>query len=202
MNSNPYHFSSTSTVVSSDASGQSAPAAGRYSRFRTTLITVIDWQLTCLLFAKVYDHFIVDLIVAGYPLIYGDTEDSYRTFARFAPHIALLVVTLSATIVTLPVIEKLAGCRASAQQKLFALFAWEIVVMGVLVWSYESSFSFLLHTIDLYLRGQTVETYSFRNQVLPRLVAWLVCTVPVGWLAVTLYYHRHKTQPPADLRPQ
>ncbi len=117
MNSNPYHFSSTSTVVSSDASGQSAPAAGRYSRFRTTLITVIVWQLTCLLIAKVYDHFIVDLIVAGYSLIYGDTEDSYRTFARFAPHIALLVVTLSATIVTLPVIEKLAGCRASGATK-------------------------------------------------------------------------------------
>jgi hypothetical protein len=45
-------------------------------------------------------------------------------------------------------------------------------------WSYEVGLPYLINQLDWYLFGPALDIYSFRNLVLPRLVAGMVCTMP------------------------
>ena len=68
----------------------------------------------------------------------------------------------------------------------FAAF-WQVLLVPILIWSYEWGFSYKVLQLDWAVFGPSEDVYSFRNLVLPKIVTWLVCTLPVGLTVLWLY---------------
>jgi hypothetical protein len=192
MNSNPYDVSTPSEIATAEAPGRMASYL--CSHIRRTVIAITVWQLVCLAMAYVYQYFVSHLVTAAYTSICGDVQASYDTFARLATYLGLLIVTLMASLVTLSIVDRLSGCRARARRKIRTLVSWQVAVMLILVLSYEVDFPSMLHRIGWQLLGPPTEIYSFRNLILHRIIAWLLCTTPIAWLAVRTYCHSCETQ--------
>ena len=111
----------------------------------------------------------------------------YGTFVRIATYIEFDVITLPATLVSLRLFDALLHRRALFKPMAVTFLAWQFVVIAVLVLSYEVGFSYMINQLGWDLFGPPDSLYSFTNLVLPRMIAWLVCTTPVGWMALWWY---------------
>jgi hypothetical protein len=63
----------------------------------------------------------------------------------------------------------------------------EVLVVLVLVSSYEIGFSYSLNQLGWAVLGPPDNVYSFQNLVLHRIIAWLIETTPVSWTALWLH---------------
>ena len=135
----------------------------------------------------VYRYAIGYLVIATYTMLYGDIQASYGRFERFGTYIGLLVVTLPTSVATLFLVDRLSARRTTVKRKMLTAACWQMIIMLVLVCSYEVGFPYMINQLDWRIFGPPTEIYSFQNLVLHRIIAWLLCTIPVAWLAVWLY---------------
>jgi len=156
----------------------------RSNNFKSTLIAVGVWQAACLAMMFVYQELIGHVVVAAYTWCYGDIQASYGTFDRLATYLEFLVVTLPASVLVISIVDKRSVGKTTLRRKMLTLGCWQLITMLVLVTSFEFGFSYMIHQLDWWVFGPQIELYSFRNLELHRIVAWLICTVPITWVAV------------------
>jgi len=188
MNANPYDTPASSNVARPEPRRRIEDNdATRSSRFKATLIAVSVWQLVCLAMMYVYGYLIGHLVVAAYTLFYGDIQASYGRFERLSTYIGWLVITLPASVVAMAIVDKLSARKGTPTRKLLTVGCWELVTMLVLATSYEFGFPYMINQLGWRLFGPPTEIYSFQNLVLHRIIAWLLCTIPIVSLAVWSY---------------
>jgi hypothetical protein len=68
-----------------------------------------------------------------------------------------------------------------------AFGGWEMVVVAILICSYEVGFPYMVNQLGWALFGPPENIYSFGNLVLHRIIAWLICTTPVAWMVLWGY---------------
>ena len=193
MNSNP-NYSQNVAHPSTPRRIADVPET-RPSQLKPTLIAVGVWQLACLVMMFVYGDLISDLVVAAYTLLFGDIQASFGNFARLATYIRLIVITLPASALTLALVDKLSASKPSLKRKLLTLSWWQIATIFVLGSAYEFSFHYMISQLRWRLFGLPAEIYSFQNLILPRIIAWLLCTTPIVWLAAWTYSRSCGSQP-------
>lgn len=157
------------------------------SRFKLTLIVVGVWQLACLVTSQVYLYLIGPLVVATYSWFFGDIHADYGRYERLSTYVALFVITLPASVLSIAVFNKLAACNVAATRKLLIIGTWESTTILMLALSYEYGLPYAISQFGWKVFGPPTSVYSFANLTLPRIIAWLECTVPTAWLSIWSY---------------
>jgi hypothetical protein len=150
------------------------------------LATIAAWHVVCLAVLFVYEPTVGRVVVAAYTAWFGDIQASYGTFGRVAEYFGLLITTGTATGVSLWLSDVLSRQRPAWRRKTTVFAVWEAAAMIVLIWSYEVGFPYMIHELDWTVFGPVDDLYSFRNLVLHRIVAWVLCTTPIAWVALWL----------------
>lgn len=145
------------------------------------------WQLVAGSMMLVYRHGISWAVMAGYTAMYGDIQTSYGSFDRVSTYVALGVVALPACVLTLTWYHRYTGRTISRRSLALILGGWQMLVFLLLVLSYETGLPYRINQLHWKLLGPSADIYSFSNLVLPRIIAWLLCTVPVTWGALWVY---------------
>jgi hypothetical protein len=145
------------------------------------------WHAACLAVRLACGSTIARIAAAGYTALVGDIQASYGVFDRIASYIMLVVVTVPATVVSLRLLDALCQRRGRWGRTAVAFTVWEAVVVAILVWSYEVAFPYRVNQLAWAIFGPPRELYSFQNLVLPRVVAWLICTTPIAGVMLWLY---------------
>ena len=162
-------------------------------QFKLILIAVVVWQVACLAMKYVYRELIGHVVVAAYTWFYGDIQASYGRFDRLATYLGLLVVTLPASVLVISIVDKRSVGGTTLRRKMLTLACWQLITMLVLVTSFEFGFPDMIHQFDWWVFGPPAEIYSFRNLELHRIIAWLLCTLPITWIAVRTYLRACET---------
>lgn len=143
----------------------------------------------------VYQHSIAPNIVMLYTAAFGDIQLSYGTFSRIAIFHAYAATTAPASLASLCLFDRISHRMSHWSQVALAFCLWQVVVVAVLVSSYELGFHLWLHELDWAVFGAPENLYSFRNLALHRIVAWFICTTPVACVALWLYSKRTEDTP-------
>ena len=152
---------------------------------------IVVWHAVCLAVLSVYRPTIGRVVVAVYAAFCGDIQSSYVTFARIGQYFGLTTTTAMATAITLWFFEALTRRRSTWRRRAIVFASWETVAVAVLIWSYEVGFPYKINELEWAIFGPPDDLYGFRNMVLHRVIAWLICTTPIasagvlldGWLA-------------------
>ncbi|MFO0911419.1 MAG: hypothetical protein U0795_00560 [Pirellulales bacterium] len=196
MDINPYNSSTypphNGAAQSSKTSCARSPFDPPPSRTSTIIMGVGIWQLVWIISWLIYSSSLVYLVTTGYTAIYGDVQASYGRFDRVSIYIALSVTTLPACALTLAWYHRYTGRPVNRMKTAIVLGCWQLFVLGLLVWSYEVGLPYRISQLRWRLLGPPAEIYSFSNMVLPRIIAWLLCTVPVSWGALWVYSRRQE----------
>ena len=147
------------------------------SRLRSLIMVAVVWQLCCLALILVYRPSIGRAVGAAYARSSGDIQANFGSYERVCTYLAIVLVTTPATVVSLGLLNALMPPQRSRRYRVLAFGVWQAAVVAALVWSYEIGFPYIVHRIDWTLFGPA-EIYSFRNLMLPRIIAWMVCTMP------------------------
>jgi hypothetical protein len=100
-----------------------------------------------------------------YEALFGEIQASYGAYSRLAMYLGFVAVTIPATPVTIWLFDRLSSRLLTWRQEAPSIFIWEVIVVLVLVSSYEIGFSYSL------------------NQV-----GWAVFeTTPVAWTSLWLH---------------
>ncbi len=185
MKSNPYD-----APRSSIAEGTATPVQNptiRLPRFKTHLFAIGVWQFTALAMMFIYGNVIGQIVVAVYTWIYGDIQSSFGRFARLSTYTGLLVITLPASVAASVIVDKLSPPKCIIKQRLLLAGCWQSVTMILLAASYEFGFPYMIHQFGWQIFGPPTELYSFQNLVLHRIIAWLICTIPIAVLTLWSY---------------
>jgi len=151
------------------------------------VIALIAWQLVSIAVMRSEEFILGPLIAWCYMAAFGDVQDSYARYAWIAVSTAYFQRTTIATFVSLIVFEKLSGREIRWWRLAITFLAWEAVVMMALLAAYKLQLFWFFHEIDWAIFGPPESIYTFRNIMLPRLLAWLVCTVPIGIVALSSF---------------
>ena len=156
-------------------------------RVKALLTTVAIWQLACLAMMFVYRPAIGHFVVAAYTAWFGDVQASYGRFERLAAYFGNIAITSLATLVSLLLFDRLSHRPATWKRRAVTFCGWQLVVVAILIWSYEVGFPYMVNQLGWALFGPPEDLYSFRNLALPRIITWLLCTTPVAWIALWAY---------------
>lgn len=189
MNINPYNSSThpPNDGAARSEAGRAGPSFPHPSRTKTIVMGVGIWQLVWFISGLTYSNSLGYLVIAGYTALYGDVQASYGRFERVSIYIALSVTTLPACVLTLAWYHRYTGRPVNRMKTAIVLGCWQLIVLGLLVWSYEIGLPYQISQLRWRLLGPPPEIYSFSNMVLPRIIAWLLCTVPVSCVALWVY---------------
>jgi hypothetical protein len=158
-----------------------------WRRVRAQLIAIMIWHLACLAMMFFYGRVIRHLVAAAYTAWFGDVQASYGTFERFATYVGILAITSPSTLVSLLLFDRLSHRPVIWKRSVPAFCGWELAVVAILICSYEIAFPYMVNQLGWALFGPPEEIYSFRNLMLHRIIAWLICTTPVAWMALWGY---------------
>jgi hypothetical protein len=158
------------------------------------LVALATWQLCCRLLIVLYRPTFGRIVEASYSAWVGDIQANYGLYARLTAYLVIVLVTTPATLLSLRLLHWL--CRSPGGWMCTGLTfaAWQAVVVPALIWSYEVGLAVKISDLRWELFGPPAEIYSFSNLVLPRLIAWLVCTVPVACAGLWLERHWMRTR--------
>jgi len=167
----------------------------------TRSFTVIAaWQVTCAIAFVLFGYTIGWGVYSIYTGIFGDIQDSYMTYHRASTYSVIVVVTALATAVGVALLIVMEGRRATVRHTIGTFVAWHAAAVAALVVSEELGLFWVFHRIDWNLFGTPENLYSFRNLMLPRVIAWLMSsTAAIGmvlWLRDKLV--PVETRPPAQ----
>ena len=143
----------------------------------------------------VYEHGIAPNIVALYTAAFGDIQLSYGIYSRIAIFHGYAAITAPASLASLCLFDRISHRSSNWSQVVLAVCLWQLVVVAVLVGSYELGFDWWLHQLGWTVFGAPENLWSFRNLVLHRIVAWFICTTPVACAALWLYSKQAKDTP-------
>ncbi len=164
------------------------------SRFRSLIAMSVVWHLCCLALILVYRPTIGRVMDAAYAWSFGDIQASFGGYERISTYLGIVLFTTPATAVSLGLLNALMPRPRRWRLTVVAFGAWEAWVVAALVWSYEVGFPYMVHRLDWTLFGP-LEIYSFRSLVLPRIIAWMVCTMPPICAACWLYSGLKRPEP-------
>lgn len=156
-------------------------------RVRNIVVAVTSWHLICLVMLYVYTHGIAQNIVALYTAAFGDIQSNYGIYYRIAILHGYAAITAPASLASLFLFDRLSHRSAGRNRVVCAVCVWQLVVVAVLLGSYEMQFAWWLHQLGWAVFGVPENLYSFRNLALHRIVAWFICTTPVACAALWLY---------------
>jgi hypothetical protein len=145
--------------------------------FGSLIAVSVVWHLCCLAMVLVYRPTIGRAVDTAYAWMCGNIQASFGRYERVATYLGIVLVSTPATAVSLKSLNCLVPRPRRWRDTIVTFAAWQASVVGALVWSYEVGFGSLINRLDWALFGPP-EIYSFRNLVLPRIIAWLVCTMP------------------------
>jgi len=160
---------------------------GMSLRAKALCATVALWQLTSLALMILYRVTFAQLIVSAYSAWFGDIQASYGRFERLETYSWIIVITVPATLVSLLACDKLSHLRPSWRRHAIAFFGWLAALIAGLIWSYEVGFPYRINQLGWALLGPPEDLYSFTNLFLPRIIGWLICTLPISCLVLWLY---------------
>lgn len=161
---------------------------------------VAVWHLCCLTMVMVCGHAVGRIVEVAYTRWRGDLQASYSTFALLATTLASLITTTPATVVSLLLFERLTRTSQRRSRLVLTFLGWQAAVLAALMWSYQVGLAYRVNRLDWALFGPPGSLYGFRNLVLPRVIAWLVCTTPPALIALGLLVGRSVAGPRACLR--
>ena len=170
-------------------------------RTKALVAAIAVWHLCCLALIAIYPTTFGRAVQATLSYWYGDIQSSFGTYSRLAAYIGIIIITTPATAMGLGVFDTLTPAASTWWRRAATFVGWQAAVVAALALSYEVSFHYLLNQIGWVLFGPPDSVYSFRNLVLPRLVAWMVCTTPPALVALWLHsggwpLHGPRTQVP------
>ncbi len=156
------------------------------NRLRSLVVVVVVWHLCWLALTLVTRPLVGRAADAAYVWAFGDIQASFGRYERFATYLGIVLATTPATAVSLGLVNVLIPGPRRWRDTFVTFAAWQVAAAGALVWSYESGFPSMVRRLDWTLFGPT-DVYSFRNLVLPRIIAWIVCTTPLIWTVGWFY---------------
>jgi hypothetical protein len=68
-----------------------------------------------------------------------------------------------------------------------AVIAWEAAILILCIVAYEFGLASQIHQLGSKLLGPAENVYGFSNLVLPRLIAWLLYSIPASCLGLFTY---------------
>jgi hypothetical protein len=159
---------------------------------KPVLITVVAWNLGCVVTLYVHGYVIGPAIAAVYTAWFGDIQASYGRFEWIATISSFITVPLPSTIVALRLYDALAGLPFGWRRLVASTVAWQVLLFPILLCSYMMSFGYRINQLGWAIFGPPENLYSYTNLVLPRIVAWLLCTTPV--CVAALWLHRRMSR--------
>ncbi|SIO60034.1 hypothetical protein SAMN05444166_6243 [Singulisphaera sp. GP187] len=154
---------------------------------RSILLTIVAWNLACLVMLYVHAYAFAPAIFAAYTARFGDVQASDGRFAWVAITFAFVLIPLPPTFVCVRLNDALARRPSDWRRIVASSVAWELVLLPVLVCSRIFSLDYKIKQLGWAIIGPPDNLYSFTNLVLPWLLSWLICTVPVGVAALWLH---------------
>jgi hypothetical protein len=135
----------------------------------------------------VFGYVIGPVIVNAYTARFGDVQASYGRFEWVMTTSAFVVIPLLPTFVSVRFYDALVRRPSDWRRVVAASIAWELFLVPVLIWSYVFILHYKLSQLGWAIWGPPENIYSFTNLLLPDLIAWLLCTVPVDVTVLRLH---------------
>ena len=132
-------------------------------RVRAQLIAITIWHLACLAMIFVYGRVVGHVVAAAYEAWFGDLQASYGTFERLAQYVGILVITSPSTLVSVLLFDRLSHRPTIRKRSVAAFCGWELVVVAILICSYEVGFPYMVNQLGWAVFGPPENIYSFRN---------------------------------------
>jgi hypothetical protein len=148
---------------------------------------IVVWNVVVLLMMLAYPKTLGKLLLVTYEALFGEVQASYGAFSRVAMFLGFAAVTIPATLVAVWLFDRLSRRSPGWRQVAVSISIWEVVVILVLMSSYEMGFSYSLNQVCWMVFGPPDNIYGFRNLLLPRIIAWLIETTPVAWTSLWLH---------------
>ncbi len=128
------------------------------------------------LYHSFFQRFVAEVVQANYGLY--ELSSYVSGFAA---------MTSPATIASLITLDWSLGSYPSRKHRLGACLLWEALVVILLFAAYEQGLDQYYRSWDWNFFGPPDSPYSFRNFLLPRILAVLTVTVPLGGLILWNY---------------
>ena len=157
-------------------------------QFKAMWTIIAIWQLGCLAMMSVYNHALGYGVVAAYTAWFGDIQASYERFERLAAYFEIIAITAPATIGSLLLFGRLNHLATTWKRSAVSFCGWQLMVVAVLIISYEFGLTYMVNQLVWALFGPPENIYSFRNLALHRTITWLLCTIPVAWIALWAHF--------------
>jgi hypothetical protein len=157
---------------------------GSPGSWKAFVAALVVWNVPIFPLMLAYPYTVGELLMVMYVALFGDIQTSYGAFERIAMFVGYASVTLPATLIAVWLFDKLVHRTWRWRRSLLTIAVWEVLVVFVLVSSYEIGFPYALHQVEWAVFGPTDDVYSFQNLALHRIIAWLIETTPVAWIAL------------------
>lgn len=155
-------------------------------RAQAILAAIAAWQLVCLAELYIYPATVERAVLAVYAYYYGDVQASFGRYSRVAAYSWIVIATTPATAISIYVFIYLTRSSTLVRRVIGTFVAWQAAVIAALICSYEVGLPFTITLIGWPLFGR-LDAYSIVNLVVPRLIAWFICTTPPAVVALWLY---------------
>jgi hypothetical protein len=166
---------------------KNAPTKKTSVNVKAVTAAIVVWNAAVLPMAFAYPYTLGKVLLVTYETLFGEVQASYGAYSRLAMYLGFLAVTLPATLVAIWLFDRLSRRSLTWRQEAPSILIWEVLVILVLVSSYEIGFSYSLHQVAWTVFGPPDNVYSFSNLVLHRIAAWLIETTPVAWTSLWLH---------------
>ena len=125
------------------------------------------------------------VVYSVYTAHFGDIQETYSTYHRAVTYTVIIVVTALATAMGVALLIVMEGRRATVRHTIGTFVAWHAAAVVALVASEELGLFWVFHRIDWILFGTPENLYSFRNLMMPRVIAWVLSSTAA--IAVVLW---------------
>ena len=163
-------------------------------RAYAALVSIVIWQFVSVAGLFVVSHTLRPIVTWAYEACFGSIQNSHGGYERLLIYLQIIISASFAAFVSLQAFDLVCKQRVNWVLLRRVFFRWQLIIVGLLIASFELRFAWRLHQLDWALSGPPSDIYTFRNLFLPRILAWLCCTVPPSWFALGRY--SRLTNPP------
>jgi hypothetical protein len=172
-----------------------APSVSRVRLIIGFVVAILVWYFACLMGVHANDRFLSPMNLVQYEDDYGNVQLSFLKFVRIATYLGYFTMTLPATVLSLWTFNRIGRLRAGWRDVFLIGGTWELLVVIVSIAAYELEWAYRLNKLVWRLFGPSDDLYSFQNLLLPRLVIWVSCTIPICICALRAIHRRAMHSP-------